>query len=186
MPISFEETFLDGVILVTPKIFLDERGFFFESYKKSDFFDIGIREEFLQDNHSKSIKGVLRGLHFQKEPYAQGKLIRCVYGEIFDVAVDIRKDSPTFGKWYGTILSAENKKMLWIPKGFAHGFLTLSETAEIIYKVSGSEYNASYDAGIIWNDPSINIAWPLEDYGIKKPILSSKDESLPLLKNIEV
>jgi len=186
MPFSFEKTFLDGVILVTPKIFLDERGFFFESYKKSDFFDIGIREEFLQDNHSKSIKGVIRGLHFQKEPYAQGKLVRCVYGEIFDVAVDIRKDSPTFGKWYGTILSAENKKMLWIPKGFAHGFLTLSETAEIIYKVSGSEYNPSYDAGIIWNDPSINIAWPLEDYGIKKPILSSKDESLPLLKNIEV
>jgi dTDP-4-dehydrorhamnose 3,5-epimerase len=110
MPFSFEKTFLDGVILVTPKIFLDERSFFFESYKKSDFFYIGIREEFLQDNHSKSIKGVLRGLHFQKELYAQGKLVRCVYGEIFDVAVDIRKDSPTFGKWYGTILSAENKK----------------------------------------------------------------------------
>jgi len=185
MPFNFEKTELDGVILITPKVFFDGRGLFFESYKKSDFFDIGIKEEFVQDNHSKSVKGVLRGLHFQKEPYPQGKLVRCVHGEIFDVIVDIRKGSPTFGRWLGTILSSENKKMLWIPKGFAHGFLTLSEIAEIIYKVSGSEYSHTHDAGIIWNDPFLNITWPLENYGIEKPILSPKDENLPLLKNLE-
>ena len=186
MPFSFEKTELDGLILITPKIFVDDRGFFLESYKKSDFFEIGIREEFIQDNHSRSVKGVLRGLHFQKEPYAQGKLVRCVYGEIFDVAVDIRKDSHTFGRWYGTILSSENKKMLWIPKGFAHGFLTLSEAAETIYKVSGSEYRPTHDSGILWSDPFIGIKWPFVKYGIEDPILSPKDENLPLLKDIEV
>jgi len=186
MPFSFEKTELDGVILITPKVFFDERGFFFESYKKSDFFGIGIAEEFIQDNHSKSIKGVLRGLHFQKEPKAQGKLVRCIDGEIFDVAVDICKGSPTFGRWFGTILSSENKKMLWIPKGFAHGFLTLSETAEVVYKVSGSEYSQMNDAGIRWNDPLIGIGWPLERCGLEKPVLSAKDEDLPLLKELEV
>ncbi len=158
--------------------------FFMETYKRSHFNQIGIEEEFVQDNHSKSVKGVLRGLHFQKSPYEQGKLVRCIQGVVFDVAVDIRKDSSTFGKWYGIKLSSENKRMLWIPKGFAHGFLTLSDTAEVIYKVSGSEYNPQYDAGIRWNDPTINIDWPFEEYGIQTPLLSPKDGKLPLLMEL--
>jgi len=182
VPFDFEKCEIEGLILVKPKVFGDDRGFFLESYKKSDFIQIGIAEEFIQDNHSKSVKGVLRGLHFQNEPFAQGKLVRCVRGSIFDVAVDIRKKSPTFGKWFATFLTEENKNMLWIPKGFAHGFLTLSKTAEIIYKVSGSEYSPSHDAGIRWDDPFINISWPLAEYGIDKPILSTKDEKLPFLK----
>jgi len=186
MPFNFKRCEIDGLILVIPKVFEDDRGFFMETYKYSEFVKAGIDENFVQDNHSKSIKGVLRGLHFQKSPYAQGKLIKCIKGTIFDVAVDIRKNSPTFGKWYAVILSAENKKMLWIPKGFAHGFLTLSDTAEIIYKVSGAEYSPDHDAGIRWNDSTVGINWPFKEYGINRPILSAKDEKLPFLKEIEV
>ena len=140
MPFEFIKTDISEVILIKSKVFGDERGYFMETYKKSDFEKIGIDTDFVQDNHSKSTKGVLRGLHFQKEPFAQGKLVRCVKGKIFDVAADIRKGSPTFGRWVGHELSEENKLMLWIPKGFAHGFLTISEEAEIIYKVSVAEY----------------------------------------------
>jgi len=186
MPFKFKRCEIDGLILVIPKVFEDDRGFFMETYKSSEFVKAGIDEDFVQDNHSKSIKGVLRGLHFQKSPCEQGKLVRCIKGTIFDVAVDIREDSPTFGKWYATILSSENKKMLWIPKGFAHGFLTLSDTAEIIYKVSGAEYSPDHDAGIRWNDSTVGINWPFKEYGINKPILSAKDEKLPFLKEIEV
>ena len=186
MPFSFKKCEIDGLILVIPKVFGDERGFFMETYKSSDFVKAGIDEDFVQDNHSRSIKGVLRGLHFQTSPYEQGKLVRCIKGIIFDVAVDIRENSPTFGKWYATILSCENKKMLWIPKGFAHGFLTLSDSAEIIYKVSGAEYNPAHDGGIKWNDPDIGINWPFKEYDIKYPILSAKDEKLPYLRDIEV
>jgi len=181
MPFEFIKTQIPDVILIKPKVFVDERGFFMETFKKSEFTKAGIDVLFVQDNHSKSVKGVLRGLHYQKEPYSQGKLLRCIKGKIFDVAVDIRKDSPTFGKWVGYELSEENKYMLWIPEGFAHGFLTLSDTAEIMYKVSGSEYAPQYDAGILWNDPNIGIQWPLAEHGIQEPLLSEKDKKLPPL-----
>jgi dTDP-4-dehydrorhamnose 3,5-epimerase len=182
MPFEFIKTEIPEVILIKPKVFGDQRGFFMETYKKSDFEKAGIETNFVQDNHSKSVKGVLRGLHYQKEPKAQGKLVRCLRGKIFDVAVDIRPNSPTFGKWVGFELSEENKHMLWIPKGFAHGFLTLEENTEIFYKVSGSEYSPEHDAGIIWNDEQIGINWPLNE--IEKLILSEKDKNLPNLKEI--
>ncbi|AEF19881.1 MULTISPECIES: dTDP-4-dehydrorhamnose 3,5-epimerase [unclassified Hydrogenobaculum] len=183
MPFEFIKTDIKEVILIKPKVFEDERGFFLESYKKSEFEENGITDVFIQDNHSKSVKGVLRGLHYQKEPEAQGKLVRCIKGKIFDVAVDIRKNSPTYGKWVGYELSEENKLMLFIPKGFAHGFLTLSEEAEVIYKVSGAEYSKEHDKGIIWNDKTINIKWPLEH--IKEVILSDKDKNLPTLEQAD-
>lgn len=184
MPFTVIDSPIDGLLVIKPQIFRDDRGFFMETYKKSDFEKFGIDTDFVQDNHSKSVKGVLRGLHFQKEPFAQGKLVRCIKGKIFDVAVDIRRGSPTFKKWVGYELSEENKLMLWIPKGFAHGFLTLSEEAEVIYKVSGAEYNPKSDAGIIWNDPDINIKWPLEE--IEEVLLSDKDKNLPTLKNADI
>ncbi len=182
MPFEFIKTEIPEVIIVKPKVFGDERGFFMETYKKSDFEKAGIDTDFVQDNHSKSVKGVLRGLHYQLEPKAQGKLVRCIKGKVFDVAVDIRKGSPTFGKWVGVELSSENKLMLWIPKGFAHGFLTLSEEAEIVYKVSGSEYSPEYDRSIRWNDQDIGIEWPLKG----EPILSEKDKTAPFLKYAEI
>jgi dTDP-4-dehydrorhamnose 3,5-epimerase len=180
MPFEIIDTEIPEVKIVKPKVFEDARGFFLEFYKKSDFEKAGLNVEFVQDNHSKSVKGVLRGLHFQEKPYEQGKLVRCIKGKIFDVAVDIRPDSPYFKKWVGVELSEENKLMLWIPPGFAHGFLTLSEEAEIIYKVSHSEYSPAYDRGIIWNDQDVNIKWPLET--IDNLILSEKDKKLPTLK----
>ncbi len=179
MGFEFIHTNIREVILIKPKVFEDERGFFLEFYKKSEFENAGIKDVFIQDNHSKSTKGVLRGLHFQLNPYAQGKLIRCVKGKIFDVAIDLRKNSPTFGKYVSVELSEENKSMLFIPIGFAHGFLTLSEEAEIIYKVSNAEYNRDYDRSIRWDDEDININWP-----IKNPILSQKDKNAPYLKDI--
>ncbi|MED9499787.1 dTDP-4-dehydrorhamnose 3,5-epimerase RfbC [Escherichia coli] len=166
------KTEIPDVLIFEPKVFGDERGFFFESFNQKVFEEaVGRKVEFVQDNHSKSSKGVLRGLHYQLEPYAQGKLVRCVVGEVFDVAVDIRKSSPTFGKWVGVNLSAENKRQLWIPEGFAHGFLVLSETAEFVYKTTNYYYSES-DRGIIWNDPMLKIQWPLE----VEPILSEKDQ----------
>ena len=160
---------IPAVILVRNQSFGDERGFFMETYKESDFFDNGTKERFVQENHSRSKRGVLRGLHYQKDPMAQGKLVRCVRGSIFDVAVDIRKGSPTYGKWVGYVLSEENKDMLYIPRGFAHGFCALEDDSEIIYKCT-NEYSPENEAGIIWNDPVIGIKWPIGD-----PILSSKD-----------
>ncbi len=184
MPFEFINTAIPDVILVKPKVFSDKRGFFMETYKKSDFKLAGIDTDFVQDNHSKSVKGVLRGLHFQRDPFAQGKLVRCIRGKIFDVAVDIRKGSPTFGKWVGYELSEENRLMLWIPKGFAHGFLTLSDEAEVVYKVSGGEYNPNYDAGIRWDDPDIGIDWPVES--VEEILLSEKDRNLPFLKDVDI
>lgn len=178
MAFEFINTEIKGVVLVKPKIFGDLRGFFMETYKKSEFFSAGITGEFIQDNHSKSVKGVLRGIHFQKEPYGQGKLVRCVRGKIFDVAVDLRSNSETYGKWVGVELSEENKHMLFIPAGLGHAFLTLSDEAEIFYKVSNSEYTPSHDSGIIWNDNEIGIKWPLKEYGISAPILSERDSKL--------
>lgn len=171
MPFEFERQKIKDVILVKPKVFGDNRGFFLESYKKSDFYANGIEVEFNQDNHSKSTAHVLRGLHFQKATYGQAKLVRCSRGRIYDVAVDIRKNSPTFGEYVKVELSEENKYMLFIPEGFAHGFVVLSEEAELLYKASG-EYAPQADSGIIWNDKDINIDWEIDF----EPILSEKDK----------
>ncbi len=172
-------TSIPDVKILEPKIYGDDRGFFFESYNQKIFEEtIGRKVEFVQDNHSKSIKGVLRGLHYQLPPMAQGKLVRVVQGEVFDVAVDIRKSSPTFGQWVGVNLSAENKRQLWIPEGFAHGFLTLSDTAEFLYKTSNF-YSMKHERSILWNDPDIDILWPDIEINF---ILSPKDMSAPLLK----
>lgn len=184
MPFEFIRLEIPDVVLIRPVVFTDERGFFMEIFKRSDFEKAGIDVDFVQDNHSRSKKGVLRGLHFQLEPYAQGKLVRCVKGRIFDVAVDLRLGSPTYGRWVGVELSEENHLMLWIPKGFAHGFLTLSEEADVLYKVSGAEYRPEADAGIRWNDPDIGIAWPL--HLVENLIISPKDSSLPFLKDAKI
>lgn len=172
MPFEFEELDIKGVFLIKPKVFEDDRGFFLETYKKDEFIKNGIKFDFIQENHSKSKKGVIRGLHFQKEPYVQAKLVRCIKGEIFDVAVDIRKGSTTYGKYVSALLSEDNKQMLFIPRGFAHGFQALSDEAEIIYKIDNI-YAPDSESGIIYNDKSIEIRWPL-----KNPILSNKDMQL--------
>lgn len=162
---------IPDVILFTPKVFGDERGFFFESFNQQKFEELtGLKRQFVQDNHSKSQKGVLRGLHYQLPPKAQGKLVRVVQGEVFDVAVDIRKSSPTFGQWVGVNLSAENKQQLWIPEGFAHGFVTLSDAAEFLYKTT-DYYAPEYERCIVWNDKSVDIQWPIHH----SPVLSEKD-----------
>lgn len=178
---EFIPTNLPEVILIKPKIHGDDRGFFMESYKKSLFYANGINDEFVQDNHSRSVGGVLRGLHYQLNPKAQAKLVRCSSGSIFDVAVDIRIGSPNYGKWVGYTLSAENKFMLYIPAGFAHGFLTISSEAELLYKTS-DEYSKDHDRGILYNDTSIGIKWPKVTMDF---ILSEKDKNQPLLKDIE-
>ncbi len=178
MPFEFERLKIKDVILIKPKIFMDERGFFMETYKREDFEKAGIRGEFLQDNHSRSRKGVLRGLHFQLEPYAQAKIVRCVRGEIYDVAVDLRKGSLTFGKYVGMILSEENGYELYIPRGFAHGFVVLSDVADVVYKVD-NKYSPEHECGLIWNDKDVGIDWPFSS-----PILSSKDRSWPTLKEL--
>ena len=165
------KTEIPEVIIFEPKVFGDERGFFLESFNQKLFEEAtGLKREFVQDNHSKSSKGVLRGLHYQLPPKAQGKLVRVVQGEVFDVAVDIRKSSPTFGQWVGVHLSAENKRQLWIPEGFAHGFLTLSETAEFLYKTTNF-YSPTQEGCLLWSDPSIGIKWPL----VSEPTLAQKD-----------
>lgn len=179
MPFEFEKQKIEDVILVKPKVFGDNRGFFMETYKKSDFFENGITVEFNQDNHSKSTKGVLRGLHYQAKPYGQAKLVRCSKGKIYDVAVDIRTNSKTFGQYIKVELSEENKHMLFIPEGFAHGFVALSDEVEILYKASG-EYNPNADRGILWSDKDINIDWEIDF----EPILSEKDKKQPSLKDI--
>ncbi|HCT6782618.1 TPA: dTDP-4-dehydrorhamnose 3,5-epimerase [Proteus mirabilis] len=156
------KTEIPDVLILEPKVFSDHRGFFYESFNQKIFDEaIGYPVNFVQDNHSKSSKGVLRGLHYQKAPHAQGKLVRCVYGEVFDVAVDIRPESKTYGKWISAILSATNKRQLWIPEGFAHGFLVLSEEAEFMYKTTNF-YHPESEEHIIWNDENINIDWPLK------------------------
>jgi len=180
MPFTFKRLEIPAVVLITPKVFEDERGFFMEAYKMPDFAAAGIKVNFVQENHSRSTKWVLRGLHYQNPPFAQGKLVRAVRGEVFDVAVDIRKGSPTWGKWVGVILSEENKNILYVPADFAHGFCVLSKIAEVVYKTT-NVYSAESEAGIIWNDEDLNIDWP-----VKKPILSEKDGKLPSLKNADI
>ena len=180
MGFEFKKLYILEVILVIPRAFANGRGFFLESYRESDFRANGITFDFKQDNHSKSSKNVLRGLHYQLEPYAQGKLLKVVTGRIFDVAVDIRKGSPTFGNWVSAELSEENKQMLWIPPGFAHGFLSLEDNTNVLYK-STNEYNKESERGILWNDPEIGIKW-----SVSNPILSEKDKKHPLLKEADI
>ena len=174
------DTTLPGVKLLTPRVFGDDRGFFLESWNARVFADSGIDAHFVQDNHSRSARGVLRGLHYQiVEP--QGKLVRVVHGAVFDVAVDVRRSSPYFGRWTGQLLSAENRQMLWVPPGFAHGFVTMSETADFLYKCT-TFYAPSNERGVAWNDPAIGIEWPFAD----TPQLSAKDAEAPLLADAEV
>jgi dTDP-4-dehydrorhamnose 3,5-epimerase len=176
------QTLLPDVLLIEPKVFEDERGFFLESYQKKKFTEAGIPFDFVQDNHSRSQQGTLRGLHYQiQQP--QGKLVRVISGEIFDVAIDIRRTSSTFGKWAGDFLSADNKKMLWVPPGFAHGFYVTSPEAEVLYKAT-DYYAPGWERTIAWNDPDINIDWPIKDGS--KPILSPKDLAGKSLNEAEV
>jgi len=172
---KFHDTNLPGVLVVEPTVFDDPRGYFYEAYHRDKFAEAGIDFSFVQDNHSHSTKGTIRGLHYQLDPHAQGKLVRTIAGEIFDVAVDIRPTSPTFRKWVGVVLSAENKRQLWVPPGFAHGLCALSDTVDVIYKCT-SLYAPEYERSIIWNDPDIGIDWP-----VKAPLLSTRDLAAPLL-----
>ena len=172
---EFVRLSIPEVILVKPNVFSDERGFFLETYRQTDFMQAGINEIFVQDNHSRSLRNVLRGLHYQKEPFAQGKLVRCIKGGILDVAVDIRRGSPSFGRWVDAELNEVNQHMLYIPPGFAHGFMVVSELAEVSYKCT-REYSYDHDRGIAWNDPEIGINWL-----VSAPLLSPKDAAHPLL-----
>lgn len=176
------KTDIPDVLIFEPKIFCDDRGFFFESFNQKVFEEaVGYDVHFVQDNHSKSSKNVLRGLHYQTPPYAQAKLVRCIKGKVYDVAVDIRKASKTYGKWVGVILSEENKRQLWIPEGFAHGFLVLSESAEFVYKTTNF-YNKNSEAGLKWNDPYLNIQWPIDG----EVLLSEKDAVNKSLREYEI
>ncbi len=180
MPFIFTPTKIPDVILVSPRVFPDSRGYFLETWKYSDFKANGIKDDFVQENVSYSTQGVVRGLHYQIPPSAQGKLVSCIQGSIMDIAVDIRLRSPTFKEWVAQELTGENREMLYIPPGFAHGFYTQSETALVVYKVT-AEYAPDLERGIIWNDPALNIDWQTQD-----AILSEKDAILPLLENAEL
>ena len=173
------KTSIEGLLIIKPDVFKDDRGYFYESYNKERFAKAGLTMDFVQDNESKSAKGVLRGLHFQKPPYAQGKLVRVIKGAVMDVAVDLRKDSPTYGKWESVVLTEENKLQFWIPEGFAHGFVTLEDDTIFAYKCT-NVYNKESEGSLLWNDPDINIEWNIEN-----PILSEKDKVSPLFKNFE-
>lgn len=180
MPFTLIDSPLEGLMIIKSKRFEDPRGFFLESFKNSDFEKMGIKESFQQDNHSFSSRGVLRGLHFQKGEHAQGKLVRVVQGAVWDVAVDLRPNSPSFKKWFGLELTGNNDLLMYIPPGFAHGFVTLQDDTHFLYKCT-NEYHAEADAGIRWDDPTIDISWPLDK---KLILLSDKDRELPLLKEI--
>ena len=182
MPISVTETSLPGVLVLEPKVFGDERGWFFESFNRKDFRAVtGLDQEFVQDNHSRSVRGVLRGLHYQvQEP--QGKLVRVVSGEVFDVAVDLRRNSPHLGRWVGVTLSADNRRQLWVPEGFAHGFLVTSDQAEVLYKTT-RHWVQEYDRSLLWNDADLGIEWPLAG---SVPLLAPKDAAAPTLAAAEL
>ena len=180
MPYTVTPTTIPEVLLLTPKVFGDARGFFFESFNARDFSEItGLDIPFVQDNHSKSTKGVLRGMHYQIQ-HPQGKLVRVVQGNVFDAVVDMRRSSPTFGRWVGTVLSAENKQQLWVPPGFAHGFVTLSESAEFLYKTTDYWY-PEHERSLAWNDPTVGIDWPIDF----TPQLAAKDQAGKLLTEAE-
>ena len=170
---------IEGLYIIEPAVHGDSRGYFMETYNQNDMHEAGLDMVFVQDNQSMSVKGVLRGLHFQKPPYAQGKLVRVIKGAVMDVAVDLRKDSPTYGKWESVVLTEENKIQFWIPEGFAHGFVTLEDDTIFAYKCT-NVYNKESEGSILWNDPDINIEWNIEN-----PILSEKDKISPLFKNFE-
>lgn len=180
MPFDFTETVLNGVWLIEPLSYHDSRGFFMETFHKKDFIAQGITEEFVQDNHSVSSKGVLRGLHFQSDPMAQGKLIRVLCGSVWDLVVDIRKNSPSFGKYLAFELSGSSNKMLYIPPGYAHGFLALEDNTHFLYKCT-QEYSPAYERGIRWDDPDLNISWPITNNDL---IISDKDRLLPSLRDL--
>ena len=180
MTFRFKELELPGVVLVEPEVYGDERGFFAETYKQSDFEAFGIAERFVQDSHSRSVGGVLRGLHYQMPPKAQSTMVRAVVGRIFDVAVDVRRDEPTYGKWIGLELSADNKRMLLIPPWCAHGFCVLSEEAEVVYKMT-EEYAPEHEITIRWDDPDLGIRWP-----VAEPIVSPRDQAAQRLRDVEV
>lgn len=181
MSFEFKRLEIPEVVLIKPKLRTDERGFFFEVYKRSDFAEFGINDQFVQENHSKSFaKGVIRGLHFQKKPMQQAKLVRIISGSVLDVAVDIRRGSPTFGKWVSALLSTKNQAILYIPEGFAHGFCTLEDNTEVIYGCS-KEYSPAHDRGVIWSDPNIDIHWPE-----LKPVLSERDKKWPALNEADL
>ena len=180
VPFTFTRMDIPDVILVEPRAFGDDRGFFMETYRGSEFENGGITAKFVQDNYSHSSKGVLRGLHYQMDPNAQGKLVFVVRGEIFDVAVDIRQKSPTFGKWVAAVLSEENHRLLFVPEGFAHGFLVTSAEADVVYKVT-SEYAPDKDRGIMWDDPVLGVDWPS-----RSPSLSAKDKQHPYLQDADI
>lgn len=179
---NFIKTEISGIIVVEPNVFGDSRGFFMESFHKTRFAENGISEEFVQDNVSRSTKGTLRGLHYQLDPYSQGKLVRVSVGEVFDVAVDLRKGSPTFGRYYGIHLSEENKKMMYVPAGFAHGFIVLSDVAEFTYKCT-NYYAPQSERSLLWNDPTVGIKWPIQP-DLEK--ISNKDKVGSLLKDAEI
>lgn len=176
------KTDIPDVLIIEPKVFTDDRGFFMETYQKRAFYEAGLPTEFVQDNHSGSRQGILRGLHYQLK-HSQGKLVRVVVGEVFDVAVDLRKSSPTFGQWTGTILSAENKRGLWVPPGFGHGYYVLSDWAEFVYKVTDI-YAPDWERTILWNDPQIGIQWPLVNGQL--PVVSAKDAAGKLLSQADI
>ena len=175
MPFEFTRLAIPEVLAITPRVLSDARGFFIETYKRSEFAAAGIGEVFVQENHSSSVRGVLRGLHYQRQPYAQSKLVRVIHGTIFDVAVDMRRDSPTSGRWVGVELSADTNTMMYLPDWCAHGFCVLSERADVVYLTS-TEYSSEHEAGIMWNDPTLGIKWPIDD-----PIVSDRDKRWPLL-----
>lgn len=177
-------TKIPELIHIEPVIYSDSRGYFLETYSNRDLTQIGINVNFVQDNESKSTKGVVRGLHFQTKN-TQGKLVRCIKGKVLDVAVDLRKESPTYKQWDSVVLDGEKKNMLYIPEGFAHGFLVISDEAVFTYKCT-EYYSPEYDGGIRWNDPDIGILWNLSNFGIKQPNLSDKDKNLPFLKDIDL
>ena len=180
MNFKFEGNKIAGLKIIEPKLFKDSRGYFFETYKASSFQEIGISDVFIQSNQSFSTKGVVRGLHFQSGQSAQAKLVRCLRGEVYDVALDLRKSSPTFGQYFGINLSAENHLMLYIPTGFAHGFSVLSDEAEVFYDVAACEYDAKAESGVRFDDPTLAIDWK-----VKNPIVSDKDQALPFLNDLK-
>ncbi len=183
MSYKVSKTPLEGVLILEPQVFGDSRGFFYESFNARDFEQAtGLQRTFVQDNHSKSSKGVLRGMHYQTQ-HAQGKLVRVTQGEVFDVAVDIRKESPTFGQWYGLELSAENKKQLWVPEGLAHGFLVTSESVEFLYKTT-DYYYPEFERSLLWNDADVGIEWPLHVLDGAAPLLADKDANALRLKDL--
>jgi dTDP-4-dehydrorhamnose 3,5-epimerase len=179
MPFTFHTLTMSDILLIEPRVFSDDRGFFLEAFKRSAFAEAGVPNAFVQINLSHSTRGVLRGLHYQKRPAAQGKLVTVVHGAVFDVAVDIRQGSPTYGAWVGETLSADNHRLLYIPPGFAHGFCVLSDVADVVYQVT-AEYAPDHERGVLWNDPDLSIEWP-----ITAPRLSARDARQPRLRDAD-